>query len=178
MRIERIRRMGPYPLVCTWMREFAAYNGHATLDEAIYIDMDLFRYSEACGHGFGIGHRWALSCPPHVASDHVGSPSPSLNCLHGFKIIIQWIGCWLLEYERVHCISCVLVLLCIGLRSSFLSFQVLIPMLMLMMRMIVMIAWVTGFILRRSSMSVTIRFVAFILMIFERCEILILFYDT
>ena len=29
--------MGPYPLVRTWTSGFAADNGHATLDEAIYI---------------------------------------------------------------------------------------------------------------------------------------------
>ena len=52
LRIERIRRMGPYPLVRTWTSGFAADNDHATLDEAIYIDTDLFRYSEACRHVF------------------------------------------------------------------------------------------------------------------------------
>ena len=49
--------MGLYPLVRTWTSGFAADNGHVTLDEAIFIDTDLFRVSEACGHVFGIGHR-------------------------------------------------------------------------------------------------------------------------
>ena len=48
-------------------------------------------------------------------------------------------------------------LLCIGLRSSFLSFQVLM-MMMLVRRMIAMIAWVMVQISRCSSMSAAIRF--------------------